>query len=123
MVVQRSPRRGEVWLADFSPVIGHEQGGRRPGLVLSIDEFNHGPAGLITILPITSRFRGIPIHILVDPVDPPEAGLQLRSAIMPEMIRSVSIERLLHPLGRVSKETLQQASAHVMMLLGLESME
>jgi mRNA interferase MazF len=120
MVVQRSPRRGEVWLADFSPVIGHEQGGRRPGLVLSIDEFNRGPAGLITILPITSRIGGIPINVLVDP---PEAGLQLPSAIMPEMIRSVSIERLLHPLGRVSKETLQQASAHVMMLLGLESME
>jgi mRNA-degrading endonuclease toxin of MazEF toxin-antitoxin module len=35
-----SPQRGEVWLSDFDPNFGHEQGGRRPVLMVSVDSFN-----------------------------------------------------------------------------------
>ncbi|MBI1913682.1 MAG: type II toxin-antitoxin system PemK/MazF family toxin [Planctomycetes bacterium] len=66
-----SPQRGEVWLADLDPTFGHEQGGRRPVLVVSVDSFNAGLSGLVVVLPITSRIRPVPLHI---PVDPPEGS-------------------------------------------------
>lgn len=55
-----NPVRGENWLIDLNPTRGHEQGGRRPGLVVSVDLFNKGPAGLVIVLPITTKEKGIP---------------------------------------------------------------
>jgi mRNA interferase MazF len=40
-----SARRGQVWLVDFDPVEGHEQAGRRPALIRSVDPFNESRAG------------------------------------------------------------------------------
>ncbi|OYV95604.1 MAG: growth inhibitor PemK, partial [Planctomycetia bacterium 21-64-5] len=49
------PVRGEVWTVNLDPVRGHEQAGTRPALIVSVNRFNHGPAGLVVVLPITSR--------------------------------------------------------------------
>ena len=51
------PSRGEIWMVDLNPTRGHEQAGVRPALVVSVDTFNHGPAGLAVVLPVTSRLR------------------------------------------------------------------
>ena len=67
------PARGDVWLADLDPSIGHEQAGRRPVLVISVDSFNIGPSNLAVVLPITSRQRGVPLHVSIAP---PEGGLR-----------------------------------------------
>ena len=56
------PIRGEVWLADLGPTRGHEQSGRRPILIFSVDVFNAGPAGLVVVLPLTSTIRNVPAH-------------------------------------------------------------
>jgi mRNA-degrading endonuclease toxin of MazEF toxin-antitoxin module len=48
-----------VWLVELDPVEGHEQAGRRPALVLSVDAFNASPAELVTVLPITSKVRAL----------------------------------------------------------------
>src|SRR5262249_57827983 len=87
-----SPQRGEVWLADLDPSFGHEQGGRRPALVVSVDPFNAGLSGLVVVLPITSRIRPLPLHV---PVDPPEGGLRRSSAILCDAIRSIDRRRLI----------------------------
>ena len=69
-------RRGEVWLTIFDPVEGHEQAGRRPALVLSADEFNASRAELVTVLPLTSKYRPhIPSRACARP-DTPEAMLE-----------------------------------------------
>ena len=47
------PPRGEVWLADLDPTRDREQAGRRPVLIVSEDLFNHGPADLVIICPLT----------------------------------------------------------------------
>ena len=47
--------RGEIWMIDFDPTRGHEQAGRRPALVVSDDVFNAGPAGLVMVLPVTTK--------------------------------------------------------------------
>jgi mRNA interferase MazF len=83
--------RGEVWLADINPVRGHEQAGKRPCLVISVDLFNQGASGLIVVLPITSKEKGIPFHV---ELNPPEGGLKVQSFVKCEDVRSISVERL-----------------------------
>ena len=73
------PSRGQIWLADLNPTRGHEQAGQRPVLIVSTNVFNHGPADLVFVLPLTRTQRGIPLHI---PVDPPEGGLTARSYVL-----------------------------------------
>ncbi len=86
-----APSRGEVWWGDLNPPTGHEQAGRRPVLVISADAFNRGPAGMVAIAPITSRDKGIPLHVRVDP---PEGGLDVPSFVMCDQLRTISTDRL-----------------------------
>lgn len=110
------PSRGEIWWVDLNPVKGHEQAGRRPGLILSVDTFNHGPAGMAILIPITKTDRKIPFHV---PVCPPEGGLTCKSFIKCEDIRSVSTERLSGRLGSISSAALKEVEDRIRILLDL----
>jgi mRNA interferase MazF len=110
------PSRGEVWSIRFDPIVGREQGGTRPALVLSVDRFNHGPADLVIVVPITSRDKKQPMHV---PVRSPEGGLQMLSFIKCEDIRSVSTERLKKLHGTVSASTMAEVEMRTRILLGL----
>jgi len=55
---------------------GHEQIGRRPVLIVSADQFNRAAGGwwpLAVVVPLTTRDRGIALHV---PIQPPEGGLR-----------------------------------------------
>jgi mRNA interferase MazF len=110
------PSRGELWVADLSTTRGHEQSGRRPCLVLSTDIFNHGPAGLTVIIPLTTRDKRIPIHV---PIEANESGLDERSFIKCEDLRSVSVERLENRVGKVPASTMEIVADRVRILLEL----
>lgn len=110
------PLRGEVWMAEFDPVRGHEQAGRRPALIVSVDDFNRGPADLAVVLPITSKRKNIASHVAVVP---PEGGLTRPSFIKCEDVRSISTERLSARLGRVSAATLVEVENWLRILLNL----
>jgi mRNA interferase MazF len=111
-----NPVRGEIWLVDLNPTRGHEQGGRRPGLVVSVDLFNKGPAGLVIVIPITTKEKGIPLHV---EIKAPEGGLTKRSFIKCEDIRSVSREQLVQRLGQVTRSTLDAVEDRLRILLDL----
>ena len=108
--------RGEVWLVDLNPTRGHEQAGRRPGLIVSVDLFNKGPAGLVVILPITTKAKGIPFHV---EINIQEGGLAQQSFIKCEDIRSIDKERLFKRVGRVSDETMRAVEDRLRILLNL----
>lgn len=110
------PGRGQIWLANLGTTRGHEQAGRRPVVVLSVDAFNAGPAGLVIVLPCTSKIRNVRAHI---PVHPPEGGLHLPSAILCDAIRSVTTDCLIDLWGDVSPTTLAKVEDTVRVLLGL----
>lgn len=110
------PSRGEVWLVNLDPVRGHEQAGRRPGVVMSVAPFNHGPAGLVFIVPITTRDRGIPLHV---EASPPEGGLRERSFVKCEDLRSISKDRLVECWGTLSPGTIASIEERLRILLGL----
>ena len=103
-------------MVDLNPVRGHEQSGNRPGLVLSVDLFNHGPAGLVVLLPLTTSVRNIPFHV---ELNPPEGGVSMRSFIKCEDIRAVATERLSRRLGSVSPATMRLAEDRISILLDL----
>lgn len=110
------PSRGEIWLVNLEPVRGHEQGGQRPALVLSVDLFNQGPADLVVVLPITSKAKGIPFHV---EMLPPEGGVKVASYVKCEDIRSVARERLQRRWGAVSPATIESVEDRLRILLGL----
>ena len=110
------PTRGDVWQANLNPTMGHETRGMRPCLIVSVDLFNRGPAGLVVVLPITTRDKGIPLHVAVDP---PEGGLTKRSYVRCEEPRSISKERLTKRLGELAAPTMEEVSDRLRILLGL----
>lgn len=113
------PDRGEIWLADFDPVQGHEQGRRRPALILSTNEFNNGPAGLVIVVPLTTTERPrMPLRVRIDP---PEGGLRATSWALCEAVRSVSKQRLVEreAWGTLSARTLTSIEYRVRALLDL----
>ncbi len=110
------PRRGEIFIADLDPVVGHEQEGRRPFLVLSLRKLNQAPAGLVIGLPLTSTEWSSKLHVRIEPG---ESGLSLISYAMPEMVRSISTERFGRHLGRAGREAFELASARAGVLIGL----
>jgi mRNA interferase MazF len=111
-----SPSQDEVWIVDLNPAVGHEQGGVRPALVVSDDQFNHSPAGLVIIAPITGTDRGLITHICIDP---PEGGLVKRSFIMTDQVRTISNLRLGRHLGRISPATRSEVEDRLRFLLTL----
>ena len=110
------PKRGEVWWVVLDPTRGREQAGRRPALVLSADVLNASAAGIVSVLPITSRDRGIRSHVAVEP---PEGGLTVPSWILCEQVRTISRERLLGRIGVVTARTLAAVADRVRVLLDL----
>ncbi len=108
--------RGEIWLVDLDPTQGREQAGTRPILIMSVNTFNHGAAELVIGVPITSKAKGIPIHV---EINPPEGGLNVRSFAKCEDIRSISTSRLVRPFGSVSVQTVEEVEDKLRILLGL----
>ncbi len=110
------PSRGEVWHADLNPTRGKEIHGTRPCLVVSVDAFNHSPARLAVVLPITTTDTGVPWHYRIDP---PESGATKTAFIKCEQPRCVSLERFEKHRGSVSRKTLLEVEDRLRMLLDL----
>jgi mRNA interferase MazF len=109
-------QRGEVWEVDLDPVRGHEQGRRRPAVLVSADIFNQGKAQLVVICPMTTRDRGIPSRVSIAP---PEGGVRTQSYVICEQVRTISIHRLGPYTGVVSAATMSAIDERLRILLDL----
>jgi len=97
-------RPGDVWLADLNPVIGSEQAGRRPVLIVSGPRHLMLPHSVVFVVPVTSRDRGLRHQI---PITSQSSGLsKLPSFTRPEDTRAVAYQRLEQRLGAVSPAEL-----------------
>jgi mRNA interferase MazF len=112
----QKPSRGDVWFVELDPTRGREQAGRRPALIVSVNQFNYGPAELVVVIPITTRDKKIPFHVKINP---PEGGLREISFIKCEDIRSVSKERLIKFSGRISNNIFLLIEDRLRILLNL----
>lgn len=92
--------------ADLNPVVGSEQRGVRPVLVVSNDQFNQAVTNL-TVVPLTSTQRRLyPSEVLVPAT---LAGQPLTSIIMAHQIRTISKERLIRVLGYLEDPAMRQS--------------
>jgi mRNA interferase MazF len=98
------PRAGEVWYAYLDPILGHEQGGNRPVVVVSANWFNNATGSkLVVVVPLTTTDKPYPTHVLITAS---EAQLSVDSWAMCEQIRAVSFERFKKLRGTLSEQTL-----------------
>ena len=97
-------KRGEIYRADLDPVLGSEQGGVRPVLIVQNDLGNQSSPTVI-VAPLTSRRKRLrqPTHVLIDP---PEGGLRRPSQVLCEQVRTLEKSRLTAFLGELSEESL-----------------
>lgn len=109
------PRQGDIWLVDFGTPVGHEQGYRRPAVVVSADQMNTSRAGLVIVVPVTRTRRNLPSHIEIEAEG---SGLDETSYAKSEDVKSVSHERLVHRIGRVSEPAQNRITAVIRTLIG-----
>lgn len=98
-------RAGEIWLADLDPVVGHEQGGRRPVVVVSAEEMNALPIRMAVVVPLTGRDRGL---ITQPQITGAGSGLSRTSFARPEDIRAIDQTRLARRLGAATAGELAE---------------
>lgn len=79
-------RQGDIVEFDFSPSRGHEPAGRRPGLVVSNDEFNWSTS-MTLVCPITTRNNGFPLHLAL-----PEEIDERYGFVVVEQVRAFDLE-------------------------------
>lgn len=112
-----TPSRGEVVRVRLDPVVGSEQAGERPALVISPDLINErSPVILIAAITSQKTERIYPFEALLDP---PEGGLAVRSKVMLMHIRSVDKERLIGRYSKVSEQTMQRVEDALKIAAGL----
>jgi mRNA interferase MazF len=108
--------RGEVWLVNLDPTLGREQVGTRPALIVSENLFNQSYADLVIVIPITSKQKNIRSHVLIVRG---EGGLTMESYAKCEDVRSISKQRLMKRLGKVTKQTIENVEEKLRFLMAL----
>ena len=109
-------RRGDLFYADLNPVVGSEQGGIRPVLVIQNDVGNHFSPTVVAAA-ITSRKakNSLPTHILLENVP----GLAPTSLLLLEQLRTIDRKRLRGYIGRISKEKMLEVDAALAISIGI----
>ena len=109
--------RGEIYIAGLDPVVGSEQGGTRPVLVVQNDVGNRF-SPTVVILAVTSQIgkARLPTHVLVAAG---ESGLSCDSVILAEQMRTLDKRRLRDRLGRLPEQTMEKVDAALKISLGL----
>ena len=120
-IVDTSVRRGDIFYADLSPVVGSEQGGVRPVLIIQNDMGNrHSPTVIAAAITSQLNKAKLPTHIeLLDP----HCGLTKDSVVLLEQIRTLDKKRLRERMGRLDEEMMEQVDTTIAVRFGLHSSE
>lgn len=108
------PSFGEMWIVRLDPVVGHEQGGMRPAVVVSDDRLNRSRAELVYVAPMTRTVRPVPWHVQLGP---PDVQPGETSVVLCDAVRSISLRRLHAPLGHLSEGAMAQIAQWLTLLL------
>ena len=110
-------KRGEIYYADLSPVVGSEQGGIRPVLIIQNDVGNRFSPTVIAAAITSRRDKAkLPTHI---PLYAEGCGLSKDSIILLEQIRTIDKQRLREHMGRVDESTMNAVDAALAVSFGL----
>ena len=111
-------KRGDLFYADLSPVVGSEQGGIRPVLVVQNDVGNkYSPTTIVAA--VTSRINKakMPTHIAIDAQ---LYGLSKDSVILMEQVRTIDKRRLREKAGHLDEASMQRVNHALAISMGLD---
>lgn len=109
--------RGDLYYADLTPVIGCEQGGIRPVLMIQNDVGNrHSPT--VIVAAVTSRIgkHVLPTHVLIPPK---RYGLKDHSIILSEQVRTIDCSRLKEYIGHLDQAIMSSVDKALSVSLGI----
>ena len=110
-------KRGDIFYADLSPVVGSEQGGVRPVLIVQNDIGNkYSPTVIAAAITSQINKAKLPTHI---EISAKEYGLQKDSVILLEQIRTIDKRRLREKIGRLDDELMQKVNEALSISFGL----
>ena len=114
-----SVRRGEIYYADLSPVIGSEQGGVRPVLIVQNDVGNkYSPTVIAAAITSQREKAKLPTHIELPSQN---CGLQKKSVVLLEQIRTIDKKRLKEKMGMLNPEEMNKIDSALSVSFGLNA--
>ena len=112
-----SVRRGEIYYADLSPVIGSEQGGVRPVLIIQNDVGNKYSPTVIAAAITSQKYKtSLPTHIKVDADG---CGLAKDSIVLLEQVRTIDKQRLKEKMGTLDNGSMDKVNRALSVSIGL----
>ena len=112
-----SVRRGDIFYADLSPVVGSEQGGTRPVLIVQNDTGNrHSPTVIAAAITSQTGKARLPTHINIAGGS---VGLTKDSVILLERIRTIDMRRLRDHMGRLDEKQMSMVDNAIAVSFGL----
>lgn len=110
-------KRGDIYYADLSPVVGSEQGGVRPVLIVQNDIGNrYSPTVIAAAITSQCDKAKLPTHI---EVSSRECGLSKDSIVLLEQIRTIDKKRLKERMGRLDEDAMTQVNRALQVSFGL----
>lgn len=110
-------KRGDVFFADLSPVVGSEQGGTRPVLVLQNDIGNRfSPTVIVAAITAQIQKAKLPTHV---EIDAQKYGFERDSVILLEQIRTIDKQRLTDKITHLDDEMMDKVDEALQISLGL----
>jgi len=110
-------RRGDIFYADLSPVVGSEQGGVRPVLIIQNDIGNKfSPTVIVSAITSQINKAKLPTHV---EISAKEYGLQKDSVILLEQLRTIDKKRLREKIGHLDDKLMEQVNEALYISLGL----
>ena len=110
-------KRGDIFYADLSPVVGSEQGGVRPVLIVQNDTGNrHSPTVIAAAITSQTGKARLPTHISLAAMS---CGLPKDSVVLLEQIRTLDKRRLREHMGRVDETMMTQVDTAIAVSFGL----
>jgi len=104
-------KRGDMFYADLSPVIGSEQGGIRPVLIIQNDTGNkYSPTVIVSAITSQMNKNKLPTHI---ELDSEEFGLKADSVVLAEQIRTIDKSRLKEKIGHIDNGIMNKVNGAI----------
>ncbi|MGX7420503.1 type II toxin-antitoxin system PemK/MazF family toxin [Carnobacterium gallinarum] len=112
-------KRGEVYFADLSPVVGSEQGGMRPVLIIQNNVGNHySPTVIVAAITAKIQKAKMPTHVEVSAEN---HGLERDSVVLLEQIRTIDKQRLKDKVTQLDYQLMQKVDEALEVSVGLSS--
>lgn len=112
-------KRNEIYYAELNPVVGSEQGGLRPVLILQNDTGNkHSPTTIVAAITSRQNKSKLPTHVNIQAV-----GLPKDSIVLLEQIRTIDKSRLTEYVGSIDRRTIENVDCAIVVSFGIQYLE